>query len=199
MPSSRSTAIATLPASWALSANIGHLNTVAGLAGLMKAVQVVRTGKIPATLNFAGENPLLDLGAGRFRVCDRLTHLPKSARYSAAVSSFGFGGTNVHVILSTASGAETADDAFDGAPSLLCWSARTPDDLAAMDANLAAFWKEGDVAAVRDDAGTLLNGRKHFEHRHAVVAQTAGDAGRRSCGITIFSHHGGPIGVHNSR
>ncbi len=166
--------------------NVGHLNTVAGLAGLIKAVQVVRTGAMSATVNFTSANPLLDLANSRFTICDRLMHLPASARRSAAVSSFGFGGTNVHVILSNHPVGNGRDEHVETEPAVLCWSARTPESLKAMDRNLAAFWGNGGSVPVTDDAGTLLIGRKTFDHRHAVVARTAEEAGRKIAGSQIL-------------
>ncbi|MBP2231646.1 acyl transferase domain-containing protein [Azospirillum agricola] len=162
--------------------NVGHLNTVAGLAGLLKAVLVVRGGRVPPTLNLAGVNPLLALDGTRFSVCDRPTALPGDGGRLAAVSSFGFGGTNVHVLLGPPPAAGSGAD--DRSPVLLGWSARTGDDRAALDRRLADAWAADarDAAPGRplaDDAGTLLHGRRRFAHRHAVVAADAGEAARR--------------------
>ena len=158
-----------------VKANTGHLNTVAGLAGLIKAIGVVRTGTVPPTLNFSIANPLLDLAGSRFSICDRLTPLPSAERHVAAVSSFGFGGTNVHMLLSSPPHhAESAAEVNE--PVLLCWSARTLDDLAAMEQALAAAWANESGASLTDHAGTLLFGRKHFPHRRALTARSRAEA-----------------------
>lgn len=158
-----------------VKANTGHLNTVAGLAGLIKAIGVVRTGIAPPTLNFTTANPLLDLAGSRFSICDRPTALPAAERHVAAVSSFGFGGTNVHMLLSNPP--RRAAHAIKGErPTLLCWSARTPEDLAAMEQSLAAAWAADSGANLADQAGTLLLGRKRFPHRRAITARNPAEA-----------------------
>jgi phthiocerol/phenolphthiocerol synthesis type-I polyketide synthase E len=161
-----------------VKANTGHLNTVAGLAGLIKAIGVVRTGIAPPTLNFTTANPLLELSGSRFSVCTHPTPLAPAERHVAAVSSFGFGGTNVHMLLSSPPRcAPMAAEAEQ--PTLLCWSARTPDDLAAMEQSLAAAWAADTGANLVDQAGTLLFGRKHFPHRGAITARNPAEALRK--------------------
>ncbi len=157
-----------------VKANVGHLNAAAGLAGLIKAIRVVETGRVPATLNFGSANPLLELDGSRFSICDRLTDLPSADVHHAAVSSFGFGGTNVHVVLSSppSSAATWTNDA----PALLAWSARNDDDLAAMEQALAGLWSEPAGRSLLDDAGTLLTGRKTFPARRALVAGNHAEA-----------------------
>lgn len=159
-----------------VKANTGHLNTVAGLAGLIKAIGVVRTGTVPPTINFTTANPLLDLAGSRFSICDRPTRLPPAERHVAAVSSFGFGGTNVHMLLSSP---PRRDAIATEEPALLCWSARTPDDLAAMERSLAAAWTADSGASLVDQAGTLLFGRRHFPHRRALTARNPAEALRK--------------------
>ncbi|MEW9612484.1 SDR family NAD(P)-dependent oxidoreductase [Shinella sp. S4-D37] len=158
-----------------VKANTGHLNTVAGLAGLIKAIGVVHTGLVPPTINFTTVNPLLELAGSRFSICDRPTPLPSAERHVAAVSSFGFGGTNVHMLL--ASPPRRAAPATNGeTPTLLCWSARTPGDLMAMEQSLATAWAVDSSANLADQAGTLLFGRKHFPHRGALTARNPTEA-----------------------
>ncbi|WP_063042566.1 type I polyketide synthase [Nocardia pseudovaccinii] len=84
-----------------LKSNIGHLEAAAGITGMVKAALSIRQGVIPPTINFHTENPLLKLTEHGLRVPTEpvdWTDTPVGAR-CAGVSSFGFGGTNAHVVL----------------------------------------------------------------------------------------------------
>ena len=80
--------------------NLGHLETAAGVAGLVKAVLVLKHGQIPASLHFEKPNPHIDFTALKLRVPTALEAFPKTGGVRmAGVNSFGFGGANAHVIL----------------------------------------------------------------------------------------------------
>jgi acyl transferase domain-containing protein/SAM-dependent methyltransferase/acyl carrier protein len=81
--------------------NIGHAEAAAGIAGLIKAVLMLRHQAIPASLHFRRLNPHIELGGVPITVPVELT--PRALRY-AGVSSFGFSGTNAHVVLERADG-----------------------------------------------------------------------------------------------
>ncbi|GAA3632235.1 acyltransferase domain-containing protein [Microlunatus ginsengisoli] len=78
--------------------NLGHLEAAAGIAGFIKTVLALRHGRVPANLHFTTPNPHIDFDALRVRVPSRHAPWPASRRL-AGVSSFGWGGTNVHVVL----------------------------------------------------------------------------------------------------
>ncbi|SQD99868.1 MULTISPECIES: type I polyketide synthase [unclassified Parafrankia] len=83
--------------------NLGHLEPAAGVAGLIKAVLCLRHGQIPANLHFIRWNPAIDADGSRFFVPTGLTDWPGAAPSRlAAVSSFGFSGTNAHLVLEQA-------------------------------------------------------------------------------------------------
>ena len=82
-----------------LKSNIGHLNTVSGVAGLIKASMAVKTGEIPPTLNFNTPNPKIDFDNSPFFVPTKLAKWTGQERRRAGVSSFGIGGTNTHIII----------------------------------------------------------------------------------------------------
>lgn len=86
-----------------LKANIGHLEGCAGLAGVMKAVLSLETGLIPPNVNFEKPNPKLKLDEWGIKIPLELTPWPTEGLRRASVNSFGYGGSNAHVIL---------DDAF---------------------------------------------------------------------------------------
>src|SRR6185436_15889927 len=83
--------------------NIGHLEAAAGIAGLIKVVLCMQHQTIPPHLHFHELNPRIDLAATRFVIpTTSQPWQPKSHRRFAGVSSFGFGGTNAHVVLEEA-------------------------------------------------------------------------------------------------
>src|ERR1700730_501374 len=80
--------------------NLGHLETAAGVAGLLKALLVLKHGCIPASLHFETPNPNIDFVALKLRVPTSLEPFPKtSGPRMVGVNSFGFGGANAHVLL----------------------------------------------------------------------------------------------------
>jgi acyl transferase domain-containing protein/NADPH:quinone reductase-like Zn-dependent oxidoreductase/SAM-dependent methyltransferase/acyl carrier protein len=81
--------------------NLGHLETASGVAGLVKAALVLKHGRIPASLHFATPNPHIDFTALKLRVPVVSEDFPVTGSLRlAGVNSFGFGGSNAHVILS---------------------------------------------------------------------------------------------------
>ncbi|KAL1892848.1 Type I Iterative PKS [Sporothrix stenoceras] len=79
--------------------NIGHLEGSAGVAGLIKGILVVERGFIPKHLNFNSPNPNIDFDRMKLKIATDLTPWPVSGLRRASVNSFGFGGTNAHVVL----------------------------------------------------------------------------------------------------
>jgi acyl carrier protein len=86
-----------------VKSNIGHLESAAGIAGLLKSVLILNYGTIPANLHFTTPNHFIDFASYNLTVVDKETPIDKQALIG--VSSFGFGGANAHVILK---GAEDA-------------------------------------------------------------------------------------------
>ncbi len=84
-----------------VKSNLGHLNTAAGVVGLIKAALVVREGLLVPTLHYAQANPRLNLAGTRFEVPSETRAWAAPLR-RAGVSSFGMGGTNAHVVLQQA-------------------------------------------------------------------------------------------------
>ena len=83
--------------------NIGHLDTAAGVASLIKTILAMKAGVVPPTLHFKTANPALDLESSRFFVnADPLRWEPDCGIKRAGVNSVGVGGTNAHVIIEEA-------------------------------------------------------------------------------------------------
>ncbi|RFU36270.1 hypothetical protein B7463_g122, partial [Scytalidium lignicola] len=85
-----------------IKTNIGHLEGASGVAGIIKAVLILEKGLIPASLGFETPNPKLRLKEYNLKVVTELTPWPSSGLRRISVNSFGFGGTNAHVILDDA-------------------------------------------------------------------------------------------------
>ncbi|QBQ98331.1 type I polyketide synthase [Paraburkholderia pallida] len=97
--------------------NIGHLETASGMAGLIKAVLCLRHRAVPRSLHFEVPNPNIDFEGGRLRVADRYTPLDAQGRpLVVGVNSFGFGGTNAHVVLTEAPAAPVTPATQSDAP-----------------------------------------------------------------------------------
>ncbi|CAM1501901.1 Fc.00g038850.m01.CDS01 [Cosmosporella sp. VM-42] len=85
-----------------IKTNIGHLEGASGLAGIIKAVLALERGQIPPNLHFEKGNEAIDFDGWRIRVPTELTPWPSSGLRRASINSFGFGGTNAHIILDDA-------------------------------------------------------------------------------------------------
>jgi acyl transferase domain-containing protein/NADPH:quinone reductase-like Zn-dependent oxidoreductase/NADP-dependent 3-hydroxy acid dehydrogenase YdfG/acyl carrier protein len=92
------TRIAPLPIG-SIKTNIGHLEPASGLAGMLKAMLALNHRILPRSLNFREPNPNIDFSGLNLTLCDEPLLLSDAARNCAGVNSFGFGGTNAHVVI----------------------------------------------------------------------------------------------------
>ncbi len=156
-----------------VKSNIGHLEGAAGVASLIKAVLVLQQGTIPASLHFSSPNPAIDWPASGLQVVSALTPWPNAPRV-AAVSSFGFTGTNAHVIVEAAPAVTTPASPARGV--VLPLSARDPEALARVVHAYIAALEAPPAAVLADVAAVAAVGREHFAHRRAIVASTPVEA-----------------------
>ena len=158
-----------------LKPNIGHLDTAAGVAGLIKAVQVLKHKQFPPCINFRQPNAQIGFQTTPFRINTALREWKAGdGPRRAGVSSFGIGGTNAHVILEEAPQAADSD-ACDG-KALLIVSAKSATALAAAKTRLARHLRACPGQALADVAYTLQVGRAAYAHRcvmHSGDAQEA--------------------------
>jgi acyl transferase domain-containing protein/SAM-dependent methyltransferase/acyl carrier protein len=157
-----------------VKSNVGHLDTAAGVVGLIKVVLGLEHGEIPPSLHFTAPNPTIDFAAGPFQVAQALAPWPAPEGVRrGSVSSFGIGGTNAHVVL------EAARARAPGGPArpwqVLPVSARSEAALGAQCEQLAAAVTDSSEA-LADIAYTLALGRRAFPHRKAVAARDLGAA-----------------------
>lgn len=169
-----------------VKANVGHLDAAAGVAGLIKAALALHHRQIPPLAGLKQARPELLDGSTPFTVDTFARQWPAGTTpRRAAVSSFGLGGTNAHVVLEEADGApadldETsadgpsaaADDAgrTDGATELIVLSGRSPEAVREAAAQLAEHLRQHPGTAVADVALTTQAHRRHFPHRATIAA-----------------------------
>lgn len=153
--------------------NIGHLESAAGVAGLIKLVLALQHRRIPPHLHFDIPNPLVPWS--RLPVTVPTTSVRwDDATLLGGVSSFGFSGTNAHLLVGEAPTAAPRD-ADPRAQQLLVLSADTPAALRARARDLAVAIAADDVP-LGDVAHTLAAGRAHLAHRLALRAGTNDEA-----------------------
>ena len=152
--------------------NIGHLEAAAGVAGLIKVILALEAQELPRHLHFETPNPHVDWNAWPIEIVTRHRPWPTgSAPRVAGVSSFGFSGTNAHVVV------EEAPAPRPASPAVRPWqcvtlSARTPTALKASAGRLAAHLRATPRLELADVALSANAGRSHLAERAAVVAAT---------------------------
>ncbi len=156
--------------------NIGHLDTAAGVAGLAKAALSLHHHQIPPSLGYEAPNPAIPFEGSPFRVNDQLFDWPASATpRRAAVNALGVGGTNAHMILEEAP-ARAASEESDFPFHVICLSGRSKAALEANSAALAAHLRAHPEQPLADVAFTLKRGRRAFDKRRVLVAETHEEA-----------------------
>jgi acyl transferase domain-containing protein/acyl carrier protein len=158
-----------------VKANIGHLDTAAGVTGLIKTVLALKHKQIPPSLHFEKPNPQIDFANSPFYVNTQLSEWQTNGtRRRAGVSSFGIGGTNAHIIL------EEAPVIPVSSPSrpwqLLLLSAKTSTALETATAQLSAHLQQNPEINLPDVAYTLQVGRQAFNYRRIVFCSKVEDA-----------------------
>ncbi len=156
-----------------VKSNIGHLDTAAGVVGLIKAALSLHHKQIPPTLHFEDPNPEIDFARTPFFVNTRLTEwgATQGQPRRAAVSSFGLGGTNAHVVLEEAPATEPVT-VSTRPHQLLVASAKTASALTRTGAELVKFLRENAEVSLEDAAFTLACGRREFSARQFYLYAT---------------------------
>lgn len=161
-----------------IKTNVGHLEGAAGVAGLAKAIVALQHKQLPPHLHFHTPNPLIPWDKYPIAVPTVLTDwtVAPDQRRRVGISSFGFSGTNAHVILEEAPPVEPTACPVDRSTQLLVLSAQTPDALTTLARDFAAYFDRTDAALLADVAATAASGRSHFSERLAVTASSAEEA-----------------------
>ncbi|NUO79482.1 type I polyketide synthase [candidate division KSB1 bacterium] len=160
----------------AVKSNIGHLEAAAGIAGLVKTILALQHQKLPPSLHVRQLNPHIAWEKLPVRVTTELTPwVAHEGKRIAGVSSFGFSGTNVHVVVEAWENRENRR-VGEVAPSplhrLLALSAKNDAALRELAKNYAQHFAANTEHSLADVAFTANAGRAHFNHRIALVAET---------------------------
>jgi phthiocerol/phenolphthiocerol synthesis type-I polyketide synthase E len=151
-----------------VKSNFGHLSCASGIAGLIKAVLALEHGAIPPTVHYRSPNPALDLASSPFFVTADLHPWERGdGPRRAAVSAFGVGGTNAHVVLQEARASKRREPGRTH--QLLVLSARSETALDDATARLASYLTRHPDRALADVAYTLQVGRRAFRCRRSLV------------------------------
>ena len=153
--------------------NVGHLEAAAGVAGLIKAVLCIQHGQIPAHRNYRQLNTHLNADELPLTIPTAAVGWPSDGRPRVAgVSSFGFSGTNVHIVLEEApAGPAAASDAPSRPRNLLLLAARSDEALKSMAARLSVAMASNS-SLLMDDICSASARRSQFSDRIAVVAES---------------------------
>ncbi|MEU7107939.1 SDR family NAD(P)-dependent oxidoreductase [Streptomyces sp. NPDC046215] len=157
--------------------NLGHLEPASGLAGILKALLVLRHRTVPASLHAEPANPAIDFPRLNLTPVPAPLTLPASGGL-VGVNSFGFGGANAHAVLAPAPDAPPRPTPPPG-PVPLMVSARTPRALARAVDDLAAHLRTADPATFYDIAHTTVTRRGPHPLRTAVLAPDPATAAAR--------------------
>ena len=158
--------------------NIGHTETAAGVAGLIKVALMLKHREIPPSLHFKQPNPTIDFEQLRLRVQTELAPIEQTSEpIYMGVNSFGFGGTNAHVVLASAKTKVNVSSKKDlvqpGAIAhLLTLSAKSEQALTAMAKRYVALLTQQPEIALAALCAAASTARSHFPYRLAIVTES---------------------------
>ena len=180
--------------------NIGHLEAGSGIAGLIKAALVLHHRMIPPSVNYETPNPSIPFDALRLAVATRLQSLGAIDGQPpvVGVNSFGFGGTNAHIVLEAAPSAEL-ETPVSGSPALRsCVLPISARDEAALGRCVDAYREllGGASHALSDVCAAAGERREHHPHRLAVIGQSVAETRRR---LATWRRDGTAAGVVSGR
>ncbi|HVS18632.1 MAG TPA: SDR family NAD(P)-dependent oxidoreductase, partial [Planctomycetota bacterium] len=159
-----------------VKANIGHLDTAAGVAGLIKTALALQHGEIPPTPNFEAANPLALSAGTNFYVAERLQPWARgSTPRRAGVTALGVGGTNAHVVLEEPPLPAPTTKALRPW-QVLCLSARSPRALDDASGRLSTHLRANPEQSLADVGFTLLAGRTAFTQRRVLCCRDGAEA-----------------------
>ncbi|MCX8131565.1 MAG: SDR family NAD(P)-dependent oxidoreductase [Clostridia bacterium] len=160
-----------------IKTNLGHTATAAGVAGVIKILLSLKHRQIPASLHFESVNSNIRFEGSPFYINTHLKDwevMPATKR-CAAVSSFGFSGTNAHMVIEEAPAIESKHSEKPG--YLIVLSARSLEQLQRQAGQLIEYCEKETRIDCGNVSYTLLLGRKHFAYRLACVARSWDELG----------------------
>ncbi|MCR3759888.1 hypothetical protein KYB31_13010 [Clostridium felsineum] len=151
-----------------LKPNIGHLNTAAGVASLIKVILSIKNKVIPPSINFIKPNSLINFCESPIFLNNSNLDVSGCENYVVGVSSTGFTGTNCHIVLQNFSYCENSTESFE---RILMISARTNKSLDLMLKKLYAHLRKHKYELIDDIAYTLNCGRRNFKNKFLLKAK----------------------------
>ena len=155
-----------------VKSNIGHLEAAAGIAGVIKTTLMLWHNTFVPSIHFETPNPHIDFGNNGIKVQQTVEPWNHTEEHIAGVSSFGFGGTNAHVVLGgyqNGSQAHTAEH-VETQLQLLPLSAHRHESLIAQATNMIAFLERSEGVSIKDIGANLALRRTHHAHRLCIAA-----------------------------
>jgi len=155
-----------------VKANIGHLENASGMAGLAKVLACLEHDEIPGQLHFTRLNPRISLSGTRIKIPTAPEPWQGTQRRFAGVSSFGFGGTNAHVVVEEAPVNRVTENPVSKPKHIFTLSARTESALKNLAGRFEKHFSEHPEESLADVCFSANAGRSHFAHRLAVVVES---------------------------
>ena len=158
-----------------IKSNIGHLTAAAGVAGFIKTILALNHKQIPPSLGFSEPNPLIDFDNSPFFVNNILREWDSKNTRRAGISSFGVGGTNVHIVVEEFENKKVTSG--DSRPlQLLTWSAKSENSLKGYQTALGNFITSSEEIKIADVAYSLTATRDTFRKRSFALVTDSENA-----------------------
>ena len=154
-----------------VKSNMGHLTAAAGVTGVIKTILALKHKVIPASLGYKNPNPAIDFDNSPFYVNDKLSQWQSIGKRRAGISSFGVGGTNVHIVVEEFENKPTISG-MSRPLQLLTWSSKSQNSQKAYTAQLGNYLNTSISQNLADVAYSLSVTRDTFNHRSFTVAET---------------------------
>lgn len=155
-----------------IKSNMGHLTAAAGVAGFIKTMLALKYQKLPASLGYEKANPTIDFENSPFFVNDTFKDWNCEGKRRAGISSFGVGGTNVHIVVEELEAEQTTSG--ESRPlELLTWSAKTENSLEGYQTALGNYIKSSPEINLADVAYSLSTTRDTFNKRSFVLSSNS--------------------------
>ncbi len=176
--------------------NVGHLEAAAGVAGMMKAIGVLKYRQIPKNLHFKNPNPKIPFADYDLRVVTETTDLPgadEKAALFVGVNGFGYGGTNGHVLLESAPAVDSGSEADELSGGLFPFSASSEPALRDLTGKWAFLLGRGQAGTLADLAHTAAFRRSHLPNRCVVFGTSSEELRERLIAASTGEAHEGVV------
>lgn len=176
--------------------NMGHLEAAAGIAGLIKTVLILKHKKIPPHLHFKRINPHLSLKDIPIKIPTSLKPFKKKGKILAGISSFGWSGSNAHVILEEHKEKKLKERNLNLSAHPIFLSAKDFNGLRDVVEQNHKFLVENPKINIESLCYSYLAGRDHFDHRLAIVGGSREDINKK---MDAYLNRGGSEGIYQGK